>query len=306
LVGIRYTIEEISKKSIELYGNMFYIDLNQIYINMNTNINITCNICGETFSRYSSHHLRKNKISKCPFCQSHGFRNLEFVRKKSKEINGDKFSIPDQIFKNMHTVINIHCNICDTDFPQESRNHINKKEGCPECLRRSMMMSLEDVQIKSNKIHGEGRYIIDTKQYHKNRESEIEIFCTICKEFFNQKISVHLNGCGCTTCRESHGEKEILKILKNNDIKYIKQYKFFDCKNIRSLPFDFYLPNYNICIEFDGIQHFESREFLGGEESFKKTKINDKIKNNFCQLNQIKLIRIKYNENIQEKLKILF
>ena len=57
-----------------------------------------------------------------------------------------------------------------------------------------------------------------------------------------------------------------------------------------------------MCVEYDGTQHFKSVDFFGGEESLKYTKINDKIKNNFCKKSNIKLIRINYKENLKEKL----
>ena len=57
-----------------------------------------------------------------------------------------------------------------------------------------------------------------------------------------------------------------------------------------------------MCIEYDGIQHFKAIECFGGIKSFKEQKIKDKIKNNFCISNNIKLIRIRYDENILEKL----
>ena len=60
------------------------------------------------------------------------------------------------------------------------------------------------------------------------------------------------------------------------------------------LPFDFYLPNHNICIEYDGIQHTQCSDFFGGVESFKKIIKNDTIKNRFCYDNNITLIRINH------------
>ena len=60
------------------------------------------------------------------------------------------------------------------------------------------------------------------------------------------------------------------------------------------MPFDFYLPDYNICIEYDGEEHFQPVEFFGGEEKFQRRIENDEIKNNYCKNNNIKLIRIPY------------
>jgi len=53
----------------------------------------------------------------------------------------------------------------------------------------------------------------------------------------------------------------------------------------------------------DGVQHFEPTVRFGGEIEFVKRVNNDKIKTDFCQKNNIELLRIKYDENIIEKLK---
>ena len=71
------------------------------------------------------------------------------------------------------------------------------------------------------------------------------------------------------------------------------------------LPFDFYLPEHNICIEFNGIQHYQPSDFFGGYSEFKKRQKRDKIKIDYCNNSNIKLIAIKYNENIYDKLKFL-
>jgi hypothetical protein len=74
------------------------------------------------------------------------------------------------------------------------------------------------------------------------------------------------------------------------------------CKYINVLPFDFYLPKYNICIEYDGEQHFEPLEFFGGIKAFDELKKRDEIKTKFCRDNNIKLIRISYRDSIKKYL----
>jgi very-short-patch-repair endonuclease len=98
------------------------------------------------------------------------------------------------------------------------------------------------------------------------------------------------------------GERYIKKYLDDNNIIYNLQFRFDNCKLNRPLPFDFYLPNLNLCIEYDGIQHFEvdnkyainAMKFFGGEQSKIKRNICDNIKSSFCRENNIKLIRISY------------
>lgn len=102
-----------------------------------------------------------------------------------------------------------------------------------------------------------------------------------------------IKSCGCLKGKSS-GEEKCKQVLQKAQIKYKTQYKFSNCKNILPLPFDFYLPDYNICIEYDGQQHFKPISIFGGEEDFKKRQRNDEIKNQYCKDNNIKLIRIPY------------
>lgn len=113
------------------------------------------------------------------------------------------------------------------------------------------------------------------------------------------------NGSRCPRCKESKGEKRIAAFLDSEGVEYTRQYKIEGCQSIRLLPFDFYLPSYNILIEFDGKQHYKIIDFFGGLEEFIGRKVKDTIKNEYCKKNNITLIRIPYWEfdNIENILK---
>ena len=93
--------------------------------------------------------------------------------------------------------------------------------------------------------------------------------------------------------RLSIGEYKIKQVLDRYNIEYLREYIF---KNLPRYKFDFYLPNLNTIIEFDGIQHFEPVKRFGGVKMFEKIKIRDLIKDKYCLDNNIKLIRISYKE----------
>lgn len=96
--------------------------------------------------------------------------------------------------------------------------------------------------------------------------------------------------CGCA--KESIGEKEIIKILEANNISYIREYKFKDLGNMR---YDFYLPNHNRLIEFDGEQHYyEATGSWGNNSSLKERQNKDRIKNTYAREHNIDLVRIPY------------
>ena len=114
------------------------------------------------------------------------------------------------------------------------------------------------------------------------------------------------SGKRCRECKNNYkGELKIRDFLEEIGEVFETQYKFKDCRNIFELPFDFYLPKYNLCIEYDGIQHFEPIEFFGGELSLEERKLKDSIKDKFCENNNINLLRISYKDikNINEIIK---
>lgn len=82
------------------------------------------------------------------------------------------------------------------------------------------------------------------------------------------------------------------------------EYTFEHCRNPKTnskLRFDFYLPKYNIVIEYDGQQHFKPYNFdLGNNptnnEKFINMKYRDNIKTLYCILFDVKLIKIPYTK----------
>lgn len=137
----------------------------------------------------------------------------------------------------------------------------------------------------------------------------LQILCGICgKNKFNVSYSNYIrngvNKCRACSQKESVGEKIIKDFLTNNQIRFKPEKRFDDCKDKKKLPFDFYLIDYNALIEFDGEQHYWS---VFGEKQFQNTKRHDKIKTDYCRINNIPLLRIPYwyRDDIEEFIKLL-
>ena len=220
----------------------------------------------------------------------------EFIE-KAKQVHGDRYDYLKVNYVNWKTKV---CIICPEhgEFWQIPNNHLNKK-GCPKCAdiqRNNFKRSNLESFIKKSKIVHNNFYIYD-KSIYKGCFDLIEIICPN-HGIFWQTPSNHLKGEGCPFCRKSKGELKIESWLKNKNIIFISQKSFDNCRGKkRLLIFDFYLPEYNICIEYDGEQHFKPFRFknqIKSLELFKKLKINDEIKNKYCKNNNIKLIRISY------------
>ena len=107
-------------------------------------------------------------------------------------------------------------------------------------------------------------------------------------------LTGNTKSCGCMRTK-SFGENKIAAILDAENIKYIREY------TPESLSFkgrfDFYLPDYNIMIEYDGIQHFiQGNGKFDNAEKFALTQKHDAIKTQWCKDNNIPLIRIPYTK----------
>ncbi len=183
-----------------------------------------------------------------------------------------------------------------------------QKYGCPKCSKNKKLTTEEFIE-RSKKIHGDNRYDYSKVKY-VNAHTKICIICNNHKHPFEfwQSADSHLKNNGCPKCNASKGEIKIENFLIKNKIKFEEQKQFNDCKYKQSLLFDFYLFQYNLCIEFDGQGHFQKINWSGKmtdeeiENNFKNYQLRDQIKNEYCKNNNINLLRIKYDENVEEKL----
>lgn len=127
--------------------------------------------------------------------------------------------------------------------------------------------------------------------------------CPKCHKVF-QVRSDHLvlgdiDSCGCCA---SKGEEKIAQILEEHNVEFERQKKFKDCKYKNPLPFDFYVTDKNIVIEFNGIQHYQPVDHFGGEEEFRTREKYDSLKKTYCENAQIGYLVIAYDEDILKKL----
>jgi len=218
---------------------------------------------------------------------------LNYFLYKSNEIHGNKYdySLVKQIESNK-SKIEIICKKHGI-FNQRVSNHINLGDGCPKCVGVGKW-SDDVLKNEFQKVH------FDKYDYSKVKfEGVKNKVIIICKDHgeFVQNIHKHIKGQGCPECKfNSIGEEYIKFYLEENNIKYIRQHRFDTCRYINKLSFDFYLPELEICIEFDGIQHFKPVKEFGGESEFQKIIERDNCKNKWCSENNLKLIRIKYNQ----------
>lgn len=167
--------------------------------------------------------------------------------------------------------------------------------GCAFCTGR--YKTTEDFIKEMSKINPD----IEIIGEYTGSENPVKCKCKICGHEWSPIGRSLKNGQGCPACTSSKGEIRVKRFLDNNKIIYNTQKAFEDCVYKEKLRFDFYLPDYNILIEYDGEQHykpvdFASRGMAWANKIFEYNQIKDKIKNDYCKDNNIKLIRIPYWE----------
>ena len=222
-------------------------------------------------------------------CERDIIKNQEDFLRKCYDKHGDKYDYSLVEYTGSQNKVKIIFE--GKIYEQKASAHIHSS-GLIEkvILKKTTKQFIKE----SNEIHN-FRYDYSKVDY-VNNQTKVIVICPIHGDF-EQVSSSHLSGAGCPHCMESKGERKISKFLDQKNIEYVRQKKFDDCIGLRyKLPFDFYLPKYRVAIEFDGKQHYEPMEYFGGLESYNRLKVNDKIKNDYCEDNFIELIRIRYDQ----------
>jgi len=297
----RLTKEDFVDRAKIVHGNKYGYSLIE-YFNNYTKVKIICSVHGE-FEQTPDGHLGGRNCPKC--VGGVGYDTNEFIN-RAKIVHGDKYDYSLVNYVNSKLKVRIIC-AKHGEFEQLPINHLNNKQGCPKCGKIknhiNQRKTVGEFIEKANYIHN-SKYDY-TKIKLINNKTKIKIICSVHGEF-EQTPSNHLNHKqGCPKCKTSKGEEEVQKFLNDNKIKHIRQYRFNDCKHINLLSFDFYLPDYNTCIEYNGVQHYKPVKKWGGDDDFKIRSLRDKIKLDYCNNNKINLLTIKYSENIVNKLKTL-
>lgn len=289
---MKQTIEQVIIRMNMVHKNKYDYSLFKEYKNKYQKIDIICKDHGLFIQDIGNHLYHKTG---CPECGLKIRKKIDDPISKFIEVHGNFYDYSKVEYVSIKKIVNIICKL-HGDFFQTPQNHL-RGNGCPECGIKKMSESLKkpvvDFIKKCNEIHDE---LYDYSKVEYNKLSDkIIIICNKHGEFIQRAFS-HQQGYGCNKCSKSKGEYRIEKFLSEHNIIFEYNKHFDDCRNKNTLPFDFYLPFYNCCIEYDGIQHYESVYYFGGDDKLKYQKKLDGIKNSWCLKNKIKLIRISYKD----------
>lgn len=212
-----------------------------------------------------------------------------------------EFEVVDYYKTNKNYKVKLKCLRCGHEFERFTTHFIQSPHMCPKCHPKMIKqkISLEEAQERIDRVYGKN-YL--TMVEYKGNNVKTTIRCEKCLNTF-QSVPVSLwrnrvRGCPFCEKTKSLGENKIEQFLRIKKVQFRTQERFLGCKDKRCLPFDFYLPQYNTCVEFQGEQHYLEKSFLWSEELIE----HDKIKRNFCKENNINLIEIPwYDINKIEK-----
>jgi very-short-patch-repair endonuclease len=294
--------EEFIKKASIKHNNRY--DYSKVqYKTASTKVIIICPEHGE-FLQTPSNHLKGSQP--CPECLKNNFsytinQHLEIIKKNTNFLN--KYSIlnlenKNEVYTNFKEV---YCNCSEHGEFKTNFARIKQGSGCPKCSKNYKLDNNKIIknckQVHKNKF----KYNLDDT--YKNTNTKLKIICPDHGEFL-QLYSDHIRGHSCPKCSSSKGEKIIENFLRNyldnSKDSFSTQYKFQEAPApINNYRFDFYIPEVNLVIEFDGIQHFEPIDFAGkgsewAKEEFLKNKKRDEEKNKYLLENNINLLRVPY------------
>lgn len=290
-------------------GEMVLVNAEDLTPGAHVRIQVKCDYCGKTIDvvwkdyvsrnngKYACKDCRLKKASETTLRQRQDSlysRALSFCDIKGYELLTSKENIQDS-----NTYVKYNC-------PRHGE-HSTKiyalvlGHGCIECqYEENALKSRHPANYVESVFNDYGVILINKEEYLKWDLKNLRAICPECgKEFltsFGAFIKQHGQCCPECSASESRGEREIRHVLENNYINFEQEYSFVDCRDKNPLPFDFYLPDYNILIEYQGAQHYGVIERFGGLNGFILRQKHDQIKLEYCLSNNITLITVPYWE----------
>lgn len=274
------------------------------YSGRKTKILHKCNVCNNEWKTTPNTILNG---CGCPICSEkiRAFNRTKTQRyyiKEVSEINSMIEVVGEYISAKKQTLHK--CKKCGNEWEALSSN-ILKGHGCPSCSAKE----IGDKLRKSHEQYTNDLYNINPNieviEEYKGADTPILHKCKICHNNWIVRPENLLQKRSCPNCTvKSKGEDAIQNYLKENNIVHFEQQKFSGLKGVYGglLSYDFYLPDYNLLIEYQGEQHFRSIEYFGGEKAFIKQQEHDKRKRNYAKLHKINLLEIRYDEDVNPAL----
>lgn len=215
---------------------------------------------------------------------------------KARKVHGDFYDYSLIDYKSTKEKVRVICPI-HGEFLQTPNAHLHKY-GCPKCgadkTIKAHIGTTERFIEKAKEIHG-NKYDYSKVEYQRNC-IKVCIICPKHGEFF-QTPNSHLLGNGCHKCKQTKGEVKIEKFLLDKNIQYQAEFVILSPGYHRRLfKVDFWLPKLYTIIEYNGIQHYEPINFMGGHKRLEGRQKRDNDLIDYCSKNKINIIVIPYTD----------
>ena len=250
---------------------------------------------------------RKYICTKCHYKRKDTRRNEEIISLRLKDkANNINFFMQDR--KGIrHNMVTFTCNKCGRINTKEVANFLNQKYDCGYCEGKKESKDTDSFLLELNEKYG-NKFTLLT-EYH-NSTTPVTVKCNKCGFIRNLKPPALLTSGFCPKCekKSSIGEKRIGEFLTKNNIPFIPQ-MYFSNWDIGIHYFDFYIPSFNLVLEFHGKQHYQFNSFFHkSEEEFIYRKEKDKIKKDNAIKNNLNYVSISYQliNNLESILNYIF
>lgn len=278
------------------------------YIDTHTNILTECSVCGHQWFANPQHLMRGHG---CPQCAYNKRKGTPVKRKSHDEFIKELHAVNNNIivknrYINAKSYLHCECKVCGHIWDAKASNLLSGF-GCPDCA----VHQISQKQLKPNDTFINELAIINPKvillETYKGNKTPIEVMCKDCGHRWHA-MPINLlrkdgKATACPRCRRSHGEAEVAKWLDEHSIEYIPQYRFDDLVGAggRQLSYDFYIPQYNSLIEYQGEYHDHTVSFQS-DDDFETQRLHDLRKKEYAETHDYSLILIWYYDNVREVL----
>lgn len=273
-----------------MYGNQ-YILLSS-FVNVDTFVYLYHRDCGHIIKMLPATLLSG---SQCQYCYGNDRFGLVKLYKRVHQINKDLILINGY---SVHRKVKARYLSCGHIRVNTIRD-IDRSPYCPICVKAIDRRKRALEFVKSINEYG----LVSLRSMYISQSYNVTVRCNKCGYTWNTNANPLVEGHGCPKCSSSRGEAMISKILDKYHIAYEYPKKFEDLRAKRLLHYDFYLPEYNVLIEYQGRQHYESVDYFGGDKKFREQQNHDQMKRKYAKDNGYNLIEVPYTEDTSEKIK---
>lgn len=293
--------KEFISRATTIHNHMYDYTLLPEQLSTKIKVPIQCPIHG-IFEQMWGSHLEGRKCPKCNW-DNKKQRTQQKLLTVARKVHNDVYDYSQVNYVGPNESVTV---LCKKHGPFNVRlwNHVGGPDGCPLC-GSGKKRTTHDFVILAKEVHGD---LYDYSQVkYTNAITPVTIICKI-HGSFEQSPDMHcFSGYqGCPRCKTSRGERKIYNTLVNMGIiNFVCEKSFDDLRAPNTnfpLRYDFFVPSYNLLIEFDGQSHSECVNYSGQlSEEVMKTRLErvqelDKIKNKYAKDNNLTLLRIPYTE----------